>query len=58
MDAELGPPWERAEDQHPSSPCPEGQTALWAASPPSGYATHPEAGCSPWGVVVGAAEAH
>ena len=34
MDAGLGPPWERPEDQHLSSHCAEGQAAPCAASPP------------------------
>ena len=58
MDVGLGPPWERPKDQHLSSRCAEGQTALCAASPPTfGSATHPRAGCCPWGAALGTAEA-
>ena len=35
MDGGLGPPWERAKNQYLSSHCAEGQTALYAASPPT-----------------------
>lgn len=47
MEVGLGPPWERAGDRHPSSPSPEGQSALWAASPPTALPLTPRGAAVP-----------